>query len=124
MSSDRALPAWLLPLLLLAAAGGGTAIVLVRPPWLTGAVLALLLGGGLAWIAASVFWPAAADRRCPDCGEEALERLDPATTVGLRCGACGRVDPDASGWFLAEEEGPLEELVLRRRRPSTHTGGR
>ena len=49
-----------------------------------------------------------AEERCP-------VRLDPETTQGLRCRACGQVDEEATGWFLAEEEGPLEELVLLQR---------
>lgn len=67
------------------------------------------------WVLAASLWPAKADRTCPQCGEDALERLDPDTTMGLRCTACGHTDPTKSGWFLAEDEGPLEELVLRQR---------
>lgn len=107
--------AWALPLVLLGAVGGGVLVVRSGPGWLGPAAIALLVGAGLAWVAVSVFWPAAADRRCKECGEEALERLDPETTQGLRCRACGHVDAEATGWFLAEEEGPLEELVLLQR---------
>ena len=107
--------AWALPLLLLAAVAGGVLVVRNGPGWLGPAAITLLVGSGLVWVGVSVFWPAKADRRCQACGEEALERLDPETTQGLRCGACGHVDEEATGWFLAEEEGPLEELVLRQR---------
>lgn len=107
--------AWALPLVLLAAVGGGVAVVRNGPGWLGPAAIALLVGAGLGWVCVSVFWPAKADRRCKVCGEEALERLDPETTQGLRCRSCGDVDEEATGWFLAEEEGPLEELVLLQR---------
>lgn len=106
---------WLLPPLLLTAAVGGASLVLWRPAWLSGAVLTVLVGAGFLWVIVGVFWPASADRTCPECGEEALERLDPSSTTGLRCSDCGHVDAEATGWFLAEEEGPLEELVLRQR---------
>lgn len=98
------------------ATAAGVGLVFLRPDWLLGAVLAVVLGSGFLWVLISAFTPAEADRRCPDCGENALVRLDPSTTRGLRCEACGHVDAEASGWFLAEEEGPLEELVLESRR--------
>lgn len=106
-----------MPPLLLAAAGAGVAVVLMRPAWLFGAVVGALAGAAFLWIAVSVFWPARADRRCPACGRDALGRADPQTTRGVACRACGHQDPDASGWFLAEDEGrPLEAIVLRQRR--------
>ena len=78
-------------------------------------MVSVLVGAGLLWVGVSVFWPAKADRKCPRCEEEALERLDPDTTQGLKCASCGFVDEQATGWFLAEDEGPLEDLVLRQR---------
>lgn len=115
---------WLVPLVLLSAVAGGGALILWQPPWLAGVVVSAILGAGFLWLAVSIFWPAKADRRCPACGEDALIRLDPDSTKGLRCRACDHEDPEASSWFLAEEEGPLEDLVLRQRSRSVHTGGR
>lgn len=116
--------AWLLPLVLLAAVGLGGALIVWRPDWLAGAVIAGVVGAGFLWLAVSVLWPNRPDRDCPSCGEEALVRLDPETTLGLRCTACPFEDPGASSWFLAEEEGPLEDMVLRQRGKSAHTGDR
>ena len=115
---------WIISLILLSSVLTGGALIVWQPDWLAGALIAVVLGAGFLWVAVSVFWPARADRRCPRCGEEALERLDPDTTTGLRCTACEFVDEDASGWFLAEDEGPLEELVLRGRGRGSHTGER
>ena len=70
----------------------------------------------LVWIGISTLWPATADRSCPSCGEDGLERLDPQKTYGIRCRGCGFRDESVSAWLLAEEEGPLEEIVLRQRR--------
>ena len=79
----------------------------------------ILLGAtlliGFGWILVSSLHPARADRSCPECGEEALERLDPETTRGVTCARCGHTDRDASSWLLAEEETTLEEIVLRER---------
>lgn len=98
------------------ATAAGLAVVFSQPTWIFGAVLGVVLGGAFLWVLmSSMLFPAVADRRCPNCREEALERLDPETTTGLRCSACGHEDPLASGWFLAEEEGPLEDMVLRSR---------
>ena len=94
------------------------AIVRAGPSWIFAAVLGLLLATVIAWIVTSALWPAKADRRCPACGRKSLERMTSDSTRGLACKACGHVDPSASGWFLAEEEGPLEELVLRERNRS------
>ena len=69
--------------------------------------------------------PRLPSRACPACGEERLERLDPTTTMGVRCAACGHEDPEATGWFLAEDEGDdLEPLVLEQRRRKRAGGGR
>ena len=114
----------LLPLLLLCAVGAGVALVFLRPPWLPTLVLSLVIGAGFLWALVGVFWPNRVDRTCPACGSEALTRVDPRTTLGLRCTACEHVDPTASGWFLAEEEGSLEDLVLRQRGRSARTGSR
>jgi len=117
----------LAPLAILAAAGAGVWVVRVHPGWLAGAVLSALVGAGLVWVVVSTFWPAKADHVCPRCGAEALARRDPDTTRGVSCGACGHEDPEATAWFLAEEqEEPLESVVLeerRRRRASRSRSG-
>ncbi len=67
------------------------------------------------WVMASLLWPDRADRKCPECGLDTLERMDQESTMGLRCGSCGFEDETLSSWFLAEEEGPLEKIVLAQR---------
>ena len=83
-------------------------------------LFAVVAGGALVavilWIVTSVLWPAHADRGCPSCGVDALVRMDPGSTIGIRCTACGFEDDAQSSWLLAEEEGPLEEVVLEQRR--------
>jgi hypothetical protein len=100
---------------LLAASASGVTLVLRGPDrlfgWAVGATVVLVLG----WVLACALFPARADRRCPDCGAEALERLDRSTTRGLACRACGRSDAHASSFLLAEAEGPLEPIVLAER---------
>lgn len=108
--------AWLLPPLLLAAAAGGVALVLREPTWLLGVLLTVAIGAVFLWVLVSSLTPATADRACPACGEPRLVRLDPASTTGVRCEACGHRDAARSSFYLAEEEGSLEELVLAHRR--------
>ena len=105
----------LAPLLLIGAIGLAVAVINLGADAILGWVGYALGGAVVVWVLAASMWPAEADRTCPQCKEEALERLDPNTTMGLRCTACGHVDAAKSGWFLAEDEGPLEELVLRQR---------
>lgn len=107
---------FLVPLVLLGAVALAATIVALEPD----SVLTWVgLGGGglvLLWLMASTFWPARAERTCPECGAEALERMDPATTMGLRCSQCSYEDPTVSGWFLAEEEEQhLDALVQQQR---------
>lgn len=106
---------WLLPPILVAAVA--TAAMLVRGDLggLFGLAFGLLVALGLTWILISVFFPPRADRSCPACGQETLERLDPRSTSGVRCSACGHRDEQRSAWLMAEEEGPLEPTVLRER---------
>jgi hypothetical protein len=110
------------PALFLAAAVGGVALVRHAPPsfgWVLAALLVLPAG----WVLVSALWPARAERGCPRCGKDALERLDPNATHGLCCRACGYRDESASAWLLAEEEGPLEPLVFAQRsRPRRRAG--
>jgi hypothetical protein len=115
-SSARGL--WLAPLAFLGAVGLGTWIVFARPLTLFGVVLVVLAAVPVAWVLVSALLPAKAERGCPACKADALARSDPLATHGLVCRACGWSDESASAWLLAEEEGPLEELVLAaRRRP-------
>lgn len=106
---------WLLPVVLLLAAGSAITFVLRGAGGIFGWVVGALVVTSLLWVMISVLWPPTADRTCPTCGAEAVRRLDPSTTQGLLCGACGWRDETASSWLLAEEEGPLEDVVLRSR---------
>jgi len=115
-SSWRRLALWTAPLWMLAAVVAGLLVALDPPSGLPELVLGL---GGIvmvAWIAISVLWPARADRSCPACRQDALVRLDPDDAVGVRCTACGFRDETQSAWILAEEEGPLEGIVLEERK--------
>ena len=109
------LAAWFLPPILLGSVFAGISLVFRGPDEWFGWTLAVLLGLGIGWVAVSALLPARADRRCPACGKEALRRLDPRTTRGVTCSACGYTDELASSFYLAEAEGPLEEIVLRER---------
>lgn len=107
---------FLVPLILLGAIGLAAAVLALKPDsilsWVGYGVAGLLL----LWLAGTTFWPARADRACPECGQDALERMDPATTMGLCCTQCTYQDPLASGWFLAEEEVEgLDDLVRQQR---------
>ena len=106
---------WCAPAFFLLAVAAGVGIVLHRPLSMFGGVLAALAAVPVGWVLASALWPAKAERRCPACGKDALERLDERATHGLVCRACGHRDASASAWLLAEEEGPLEEIVLAER---------
>ena len=107
---------WVLPPLLLGATGLGVFIVLRQPDGLFGWVLALLVGAVVVWILASSIWPAKADRRCPKCGLETLERQDPMRLEGVVCTECGWSDETESSFLFAEDEGvPLEPIVLEER---------
>ncbi len=107
---------WLAPVLCLAAALVGAWIVLGAPLSLFGVVIALLIAAPITWVIVSALFPARAERTCPACGSERLERIDPAATVGVACRACSWRDESASAWLFAEEEGILEEIVLAERR--------
>lgn len=115
VTAMRRLLPHLVPVAMILAVVLGVALVLRRPSGLLTVVLAVMLVVPALWIGISALWPARADRTCPRCGADALERLDPETTTGVSCRACGWVDETASAWLLAEEEGPLEDAVLRQR---------
>ncbi len=108
--------AWATPLGMLAAIGLALKLALDPPENLTGVVLGGLGAAMLLWIVVSVLWPARADRRCPACGKDGIVRIDEDEVVGIECTECGYRDEEVSAWFLAEEEGPLEEIVLRDRK--------
>jgi hypothetical protein len=108
---------WLVAPLLLAATSASILLVLRGPDELFGVAFGLVLALGLAWILVSSLFPGKADRVCPECRRDALVRLDPRTTQGLRCRACGWRDESASSFLLAEDDGePLEDIILRERR--------
>jgi hypothetical protein len=109
------LVAWCAPALFLLAVAVGVAIVFHGPLALFGAVLAALALVPVGWVLVSALLPAKAERRCRACGKDALARLDERATHGLVCRACGWSDASASAWLLAEEEGPLEGIVMAER---------
>lgn len=113
-------PGWLVPLLpplLLGAVLLGTAIVMQAPTHLLGFALGGALLFGFGWILASTLLPAApVDRRCPRCGaEDGLRPASRDTTRGVACDVCDWTDETASAWMIAEEDGPLEDVVLLER---------
>ncbi len=107
---------WLIGPLLLAATAVGLGLALKAPDRIAVWVLGGLGGLALLWTLSTAFWPSRANRTCPECGAEGLRRMDPATTRGLVCTSCGHTDAEASGWFLAEEEGALDEVIANRHR--------
>ena len=61
----------------------------------------------------------------PPLGLPALPRGMPMLCiVGLVCKSCGFEDPDQSAWLFAEDEGPIEPIVLaeKRRRKARRAG--
>jgi len=114
---ERAL--WLapiaLPIALLGAGLAGVGIALAGPTSLLGWVLVAAGALPILWVLGSALWPASAERTCPACRRNRVQRLDPRTTHGLVCPDCGWRDETASSWLLAEEEGPLEDIVLAQR---------
>jgi len=110
-----ALVTWCAPAVFLAAVLGGVAIVFTGPLALLWVLVGALVLVPAGWVLVSALFPGKAERRCPACGAESLERLDARRTHGLGCRACGWRDESASAWLLAEEEGPLEDIVLAER---------
>ena len=109
------------PLLLVCAVGTALLLKHYQPLQIFGIVTGAILLLSILWIGISTLWPPHADRTCPSCGSEGLLRLDKTSTVGVRCGDCSWVDRDQSSWLLAEEEGPLEEIVLSQRKKKSGT---
>ena len=108
--------AWLIGPILLAAIGAGVRLVFAGPDDLFGLCFGIVLGLGVLWVLVCSLFPASADRVCPRCGGRGLERASRETTQGLVCRLCRWEDPTASSFFLAEEEGTFEDVVLRERR--------
>lgn len=113
--SLRGLSAWLAPVLYLTAVLGGMVLVRSGSPAWFGPVLILLVAVPAGWVLASALSPARADRRCPACAHETLERRSTTSLHGLLCRSCGWADAEASAWMMAEEEGGLERIVLAER---------
>ena len=107
--------AWLLPLVALAAIVAGALFVMRGPDKAFAIAFGALVVIGLSWVCISALFPNRPDRRCPECGATALVRLSRTSTTGIRCRRCSWVDETASSFFLAEEDGPLEDIVLRKR---------
>ncbi len=107
---------WLVAPLCLTATVAAVLFIQRGPDHVFGAVFTGVLALGLAWILISSLFPGRADRSCPACGRQTLERLDRRSTRGVRCRACGLVDPHSSSFLLAEDEGAqLEDIALRDR---------
>lgn len=104
-----------LPPLLLGSVALGVVLLLKRPDGLWSYVVGGMVALTLGWIVVSSLWPGKPDRTCPECGSEGLQRLDEQSHRGLRCRDCGYQDETASSFMIAEEEGTLEETVLRER---------
>lgn len=112
---------WFAAPLLLASAAAGTAFVLRGPDQVFGVAFGLVVALGLGWVLISALFPARADRTCPQCGGEGLQRLDPDSSQGVVCRLCAWADESASAFLLLEDEGrPFEDIVLRGRE---HGGG-
>lgn len=119
-ASRKGPPSWLVPLLPLVFLGAtlaGIWVVKRGPVELFGGLVVISIVIGFGWILASVLLPSApVDRSCPNCGH--ADGLRPAfedTTRGVACRACDYMDETASAWLIAEEDGPLEPVVLRER---------
>lgn len=93
----------------------GAYILLKKPdglwPFVVGAIFVVVF----AWFFISTLWPRFAERTCPTCGEDGLTPLDENSHRGLRCNLCGFEDESLSSFFIAEEDGVLEETVMRER---------
>lgn len=105
---------WMPPLFLGAVLLGVT-LLLRRPDalwaYVVGGIFAVVFG----WFLVSTLWPSRPERQCPACGGEGLARLNTESHRGLRCELCGFEDEASSSFMLAEEEGTLEETVMRER---------
>ena len=80
-------------------------------PWVVGTMFAIVF----SWFFVSALWPRSSERTCPSCDKNGLTRLNEDSHKGLRCTLCGFKDENLSSFFIAEEEGALEETVMRER---------
>ena len=110
---------WILPVLMFGAIALSVSLLRAWSSELPGLLMGAVALLGLAWVLVSSLHPARADRTCPECKEESLERLDPRTTRGVVCSRCGYTDHEVSSWCLAEEETVLEEIVMAERGRAT-----
>jgi hypothetical protein len=124
VSSFSAPAAWLVAPMFLAASASGILLVLRGPDRFFAWALASLFALALLWILISVFFPAAVERTCPSCGRESLRGLDPKSTRGVLCDACGHLDPYQSSFLFAEEEGTVAAIVRAERAGSSTQVGR
>ena len=99
-------------------------VLFTTPSGLWQYIVGLMILGSLTWVAISSLWPGKPERKCPECGQEGLTRSDPETHRGIRCTRCGFEDESASSFMMAEEEGTLEEAVLRERGRAEELRGR
>jgi DNA-directed RNA polymerase subunit RPC12/RpoP len=108
---------WLAGPLILAAVLGAFVLLRRGPETLFSGVLIAICGAAVLWLLVSILSPAKPDRKCPECGNLALERMSEDALHGLRCTRCGFEDEQASAWKFAEEgERALEPFVLQNRR--------
>lgn len=108
--------AWFAAPLILAAIAAGMAFVLRGPDEVFGVAFGTVVALGLGWVLVSALFPGRADRTCPQCGGEGLERLDPDSSQGIVCSLCSWTDESASSFLLLEDEGEaFEDIVLRGR---------
>ena len=107
--------AWIIAPLMMGATAAGVLFVLRGPDAVFAVVFEIVLALGVLWILISALFPARADRTCPSCGGQGLERLDRESTAGLVCRLCSWRDASASCFLLVEDEGPFEDVVLRER---------
>jgi Zn ribbon nucleic-acid-binding protein len=107
---------WLVAPLLMVSVGSAFVLVRMQPQGFLTALLVVLFVLPFVWGLVSVFFPAYADRRCPDCGALAVEALAEDDLHGIRCTSCGYEDREASAWKFAEErDEALEPYVLQER---------
>jgi len=119
-SVQTTLASWLIGPIALIAIAAGLSIVRFSPGWIVATTLGLILGGAVLWVLVSSLAAAAPDRTCPACGQDSLERMDPATTRGVACGACDWSDPSRSAFYMAEEEeASIEAIVIAERDQKT-----
>lgn len=107
---------WILPPLLLAATGLGAWLVTAGPPRMFGWVVGACAVLAVVWVLVSALFPGQPERTCPACERDTLVPASRESTAGVLCKACGFSDGEASSFLMAEEEGPLEPMVLARRR--------